>query len=196
MNLELRHDRDASWTRAVLDAIWNRVANGLGFVGIVGFGLGFKSKSAHTVSVREGASVVRSTSGETRERREINSIYFGTGVRPARERPCRRRSPFSFSEVVSLSPFSTVLSTTALSEFWSTVERERLACSVVVFFREMKANLDPSSSAFMREVEAYSDPPSPTLASRKGSLLQLCLRRRVEACKAPRCRLETWCPLG
>ncbi|KAF2599076.1 hypothetical protein F2Q68_00008684 [Brassica cretica] len=63
MNLELRHDGDASWTRAVLDASWNGVANGLGFVGIVGFGLGFQSKSARTVSVREGASVVRSTSG-------------------------------------------------------------------------------------------------------------------------------------
>ncbi|KAF2611082.1 hypothetical protein F2Q70_00013029 [Brassica cretica] len=63
MNLELRHDRDASWTRAVLDARWNGVANGLGFVGIVGFGLGFQSKSVCTVSVREGASVVRSTSG-------------------------------------------------------------------------------------------------------------------------------------
>ncbi|KAF3566594.1 hypothetical protein DY000_02013021 [Brassica cretica] len=62
MNLELRHDRDANWTRAVLDAIWNGVANGLGFVGIVGFGLGFQSKLARTVSVREGASVVRSTS--------------------------------------------------------------------------------------------------------------------------------------
>ncbi|KAH0881471.1 hypothetical protein HID58_068865, partial [Brassica napus] len=62
--------------------------------------------------------------------------------------------------------FSVVLSTTALSELWyrnhlyrwlgswsndaldwrSTVERERLACSIVVFFREMEANLDPSSS--------------------------------------------------
>ncbi|KAF3558419.1 hypothetical protein F2Q69_00013562 [Brassica cretica] len=80
MNLELRHDRDASWlgrelawnanglrleTRAVLDVdtSWNGVANGLGFVGIVGFGLGFQSKLVPTVSVREGASVVRSTSG-------------------------------------------------------------------------------------------------------------------------------------
>ncbi|KAF3510694.1 hypothetical protein F2Q69_00008928 [Brassica cretica] len=63
MNLELRHDRDASWTRAVLNASWNRVANRLGFVGIVGFGLWFQSKSARTVSLREGASVARSTSG-------------------------------------------------------------------------------------------------------------------------------------
>ncbi|CDY34592.1 BnaC03g56920D [Brassica napus] len=38
----------------------------------------------------------------------------------------------------------------------------------------MEANLDPSSS---------------------GSLLQLRLRRLL-ACKAPRCRLETRCPLG
>ncbi|KAF2602134.1 hypothetical protein F2Q70_00027307 [Brassica cretica] len=53
---------DTSCTRAVLDASWNGVANGLGFVGIVGFGLGFQIKSARTVSVREGASVVRSTS--------------------------------------------------------------------------------------------------------------------------------------
>ncbi|KAF3589204.1 hypothetical protein F2Q69_00029678 [Brassica cretica] len=58
MNLELRHDRDASCTRAVFDTSWNGVANGLGFVGIVGFGLGFQSKSVRTVSVREGASVV------------------------------------------------------------------------------------------------------------------------------------------
>ncbi|KAF3564218.1 hypothetical protein DY000_02012887 [Brassica cretica] len=54
MNLELIHDQDTSW---------NGFANGLGFVGIVGFGLGFQSKSARTVSVREGVSVVRSTSG-------------------------------------------------------------------------------------------------------------------------------------
>ncbi|KAF2547595.1 hypothetical protein F2Q70_00020668 [Brassica cretica] len=59
----MRAGWDASWTRAVLDASWNGVANGLGFVGIVGFGLGFQSKSALTVSVREGASEVRSTSG-------------------------------------------------------------------------------------------------------------------------------------
>ncbi|CAN6815678.1 unnamed protein product [Brassica oleracea var. botrytis] len=57
MNLELRHDRNASWTRSVLDASRNGVANGLGFIGIVGFGLGFQSKSARIVSVREGASV-------------------------------------------------------------------------------------------------------------------------------------------
>ncbi|KAF2615898.1 hypothetical protein F2Q70_00013008 [Brassica cretica] len=63
MNLEFRHDRDASWMGRELDTSWNRVANRLGFVGIVGFGLGFQSKSARTVSVREGASVARSTSG-------------------------------------------------------------------------------------------------------------------------------------
>ncbi|KAF3514125.1 hypothetical protein F2Q69_00009029 [Brassica cretica] len=55
----------------------------------------------------------------------------------------------------------------------------------------MEANLDPSSSAFMREVEAYSDPLSPTLASGKGSLLQPA-RRLAKL----RCRLETRCPLG
>ncbi|KAF3602080.1 hypothetical protein F2Q69_00033917 [Brassica cretica] len=87
MNLELRHNRDASWlgrelawnanglrletraasigSRAVLDVdtSWNRVVNGLGFVSIVGFGLGFQSKTMRIVSVREGASVIRSTSG-------------------------------------------------------------------------------------------------------------------------------------
>uniref|UniRef100_A0A0D3BGS0 Uncharacterized protein n=2 Tax=Brassica TaxID=3705 RepID=A0A0D3BGS0_BRAOL len=57
MNLELRHDQNASWTLSVLDASRNGVANGLGFIGIVGFGLGFQSKSARIVSVREGASV-------------------------------------------------------------------------------------------------------------------------------------------
>ncbi|KAF3584403.1 hypothetical protein F2Q69_00028679 [Brassica cretica] len=41
---------------------WNACKNRLGFVGF-GFGLGFQSKSARTVSVREGASVVRSTNG-------------------------------------------------------------------------------------------------------------------------------------
>ncbi|KAF3557789.1 hypothetical protein F2Q69_00013661 [Brassica cretica] len=46
-----------------VDTSWNGVMNRLGFVGIVGFGLGFQSKSARTVSVREGASLVRSTSG-------------------------------------------------------------------------------------------------------------------------------------
>ncbi|KAF3535889.1 hypothetical protein F2Q69_00020330 [Brassica cretica] len=60
MNLDLRHNRDASWlgrelytscTRAVLDASWNGVANGLGFVRIVGFGLGFQSKLAHCICV-------------------------------------------------------------------------------------------------------------------------------------------------
>ncbi|KAH0851316.1 hypothetical protein HID58_094834 [Brassica napus] len=50
----------------------------------------------------------------------------------------------------------------------------------------MEANLDPSSSAFIREVEAYSDPLSPTLASGKGSLLQPA-RRLAKL----RCRLET-----
>ncbi|KAF3595341.1 hypothetical protein DY000_02020809 [Brassica cretica] len=55
-----RADWDASCTRAVLDASWNGVVNGLGFFG---FGLGFQSKSARTVSVREGAWVVISTSG-------------------------------------------------------------------------------------------------------------------------------------
>ncbi|KAF3576077.1 hypothetical protein DY000_02034499 [Brassica cretica] len=39
---------------------WDASKNGLGFVG---FGLGFQSKSARTVSGREGASVVRSTNG-------------------------------------------------------------------------------------------------------------------------------------
>ena len=48
--------------------------------------------------------------------RERIQIYFGTGERPARERPCRRRSPVSFGEVAPLSPFSAVLSTTALFE--------------------------------------------------------------------------------
>ncbi|KAF3554320.1 hypothetical protein F2Q69_00016691 [Brassica cretica] len=66
---------------------------------------------------------------------------------------CRRRSPFCFAEVVPLIPFFAILSTTALFEL----------CSVVV--------------GFMREVEAYSDPLSPSLASGKGSLLQFCLRR-------------------
>ena len=41
---------------------WNDCKNRLGFVGF-GFGLGFQSKSARTVSVREGASVIRSTNG-------------------------------------------------------------------------------------------------------------------------------------
>ncbi|KAF2574715.1 hypothetical protein F2Q70_00000576 [Brassica cretica] len=67
MNLELRHDRDASWLgREML--LSDRelsliVANGLGFVGIVGFGSVFQSKSVRTISVREGASLVRSTNG-------------------------------------------------------------------------------------------------------------------------------------
>ncbi|WZY86181.1 hypothetical protein YC2023_032565 [Brassica napus] len=64
----------------------------------------------------------------------------------------------------------------------------------------MDANLDLSSPALIREVEACSDPPSPLLASGKGSIIQLRFRRlwlrRVEACKAPRCRLETRCLLG
>ncbi|KAF3599910.1 hypothetical protein F2Q69_00035892 [Brassica cretica] len=54
----LMRTRDvAVGSRAVLDVdtSWNGVANGLGFVG---FGLGFQSKSARTVSVREGASVL------------------------------------------------------------------------------------------------------------------------------------------
>ncbi|KAF2577710.1 hypothetical protein F2Q68_00002137 [Brassica cretica] len=68
MNLELRHDRDASWLDQErlgagadqVDTSWNGVANGLGFVG---FGLGFQSKSARSVYVREGVSLVRSTNG-------------------------------------------------------------------------------------------------------------------------------------
>ena len=43
-----------------MNTSWNACKNRLGFVG---FGLGFQSKSARTVSVREGASVIRSTNG-------------------------------------------------------------------------------------------------------------------------------------
>ena len=39
-----------------------------------------------------------------RERRERNQIYFGTGVRLARERPCRRRSPFFSPKLFLLAP--------------------------------------------------------------------------------------------
>ncbi|KAF3539256.1 hypothetical protein F2Q69_00025017 [Brassica cretica] len=45
------------------------------------------------------------------------------------------------------------------------------------WLREMEATLDPSSSVSFREVEAYLDPPSPILASGKGRLTQLRLRR-------------------
>ncbi|KAF3603552.1 hypothetical protein F2Q69_00037586 [Brassica cretica] len=43
-----------------MNTSWNACKNILGFVG---FGLGFQGKSVRTVSVREGASVVRSTNG-------------------------------------------------------------------------------------------------------------------------------------
>ncbi|KAF3596439.1 hypothetical protein DY000_02020389 [Brassica cretica] len=43
-----------------MNTSWNACKNRLGFVG---FGLGFQSISARTVSVREGASVVRLTNG-------------------------------------------------------------------------------------------------------------------------------------
>ncbi|WZZ23241.1 hypothetical protein YC2023_124628 [Brassica napus] len=59
-------------------------------------------------------------------------------------------------------------------------ERERFACSEVVFFREVKASADPPSSA---------------LASGKGVSLRFAFAgfwlRRAEASKAPRCRLGT-----
>ncbi|CAN6809562.1 unnamed protein product [Brassica oleracea var. botrytis] len=57
----------------------------------------------------------------------------------------------------------------------------------------MEATLVPSSPAFLREVEAFSDPPTPASVPRKRRLTQLHLRRllapRVEAFKAMPCRL-------
>ncbi|CAN7013575.1 unnamed protein product [Brassica rapa subsp. trilocularis] len=51
-----------------------------------------------------------------------------------------------------------------------------------------------------REMEAYSDPPSSTLASGKGISFKFAFAdfwlRRAEASKAPRCRLRTRCSLG
>ena len=77
------------------------------------------------------------------------------------------------------------------------MERERLACSVVVFFREMEGNIDPSSSVYagggglLRSTVAGS-------SFREGSLLQIHLRWLLvaEASKAPRCGLGTWCSFG
>ena len=43
-----------------MNTSWNACKNRLGFVG---FGLEFQSKSACTVTARDGASVVRSTNG-------------------------------------------------------------------------------------------------------------------------------------
>ncbi|KAH0920562.1 hypothetical protein HID58_020580 [Brassica napus] len=64
-------------------------------------------------------------------------------------------------------------------------ERERFACSEVVFFREVKAS---------------ADPPSPALASGKGVSLRFAFAgfwlRRAEASKAPRCRLGTRVEVG
>ncbi|KAF2556450.1 hypothetical protein F2Q68_00014985 [Brassica cretica] len=60
---ELERTRAEEHLRAGADRMnmsWNACKNRLGFVG---FGLGFQSKSALTVSVHEGASVVRSTNG-------------------------------------------------------------------------------------------------------------------------------------
>ncbi|WZY88666.1 hypothetical protein YC2023_045401 [Brassica napus] len=57
----------------------------------------------------------------------------------------------------------------------------------------MDASLVPSSPAFLREVEAYADPPTPASVPGKRRLTQLRLRRllapRVEAFKAMPCRL-------
>ncbi|KAF3593008.1 hypothetical protein DY000_02023944 [Brassica cretica] len=51
-----------------------------------------------------------------------------------------------------------------------------------------------------REVKAYSDPPSPALASGKGVSFRFAFAgfwlRRAEASKAPRCRLGTRCSFG
>ncbi|WZZ31093.1 hypothetical protein YC2023_014494 [Brassica napus] len=109
------------------------------------------------------------------------NFLFTRGIRAVRRGPPRLLSSRESIHPLSVygqgqSPSGPRKPLHASVTFWegwrSTVERERLACSVVVFFREMEANLDPSSPA-----EAYSDQPSPTLASGKGSLLQLRLRR-------------------
>ncbi|KAH0868679.1 LOW QUALITY PROTEIN: hypothetical protein HID58_075701, partial [Brassica napus] len=118
-----------------------------------------------------------------RERREIYS-----GVRPARERPCRRRSfvfllgfwslPFPLHRSVNgcfvgaLTPRFSIRGESALE---LAVEMERLACCSCST-REMEANLDPSSPVLsrgwrlsqfyrrrssFREEEAQSAPSSP-----------------------------------
>ena len=68
------------------------------------------------------------------------------------------------------------------------MERERLACSVVVFFREMEGNIDPSSSVYaggggllrstvadfsFREGEFPSAPPSPAFSYGEWRLAKL-----------------------
>lgn len=55
--------------------------------------------------------------------------------------------------------------------------RERLACSVVVIFRGMEANTDPSTPALPREVEARSDPPTPLKFPGREVLLSSVLRQ-------------------
>ena len=79
------------------------------------------------------------------------------------------------------------------------MEMERLACSGGVF-REMEATLDPSSPVFMRKVEAFSDPPSPALASGKGVSFRFAFAGfqlwRAEATKVPRFHLGSRGSLG
>ncbi|CAH8386108.1 unnamed protein product [Eruca vesicaria subsp. sativa] len=66
-------------------------------------------------------------------------------------------------------------------------------CVVVKCCREAEAKKDPSSSASLREVGAYSDPPSSLQYPGRGTSVSFAVAdfwsRRGEAFKAPRCRL-------
>ncbi|WZZ56015.1 hypothetical protein YC2023_056122 [Brassica napus] len=53
-----------------------------------------------------------------REVKRESRSHLGSGVRPARERACRRRNPLSFSFLVPAAVLSSSSSVTALSELW------------------------------------------------------------------------------
>ena len=129
---------------------------------------------------------------------------MGFGDWPARERPCRRRSlclsfavvslrftspscqrapcPSSGSDLISYGGFGFGATTLSSGGSWW---RKWHACSVVVFFRE---------------VEAFVDPPPPALASGKGVFFRFAFAGfqfwRAEASTAPRFHLGSRCSLG
>ncbi|CAH8390460.1 unnamed protein product [Eruca vesicaria subsp. sativa] len=71
--------------------------------------------------------------------------------------------------------------------------RGSFLCVVVKCCREAEAKKDPSSSASLREVGAYSDPPSSLQSPGREASVSFAVAgfwsRRGEAFKAPRCRL-------
>lgn len=146
--------------------------------------------------------------------RERGSV-FCSGVRTARERPCRRRNLLFSSLIVSLLLLVAVsyrmlcLSSEETPSFTvvSCLEGRRIRMwsmawerGLYVWFREREATADPLTPAFPQEVKVQLLSPTPVWVPEKGRLSMLRLRRswlrRIEAYIALPCRLGSRNLLG